>query len=314
LNERKMTGSEQPGKHAGLIFDLKRYAINDGPGIRLAVFLKGCNLHCAWCHNPEGISPLPEKMFTAAKCIGCGTCVAVCPEEAITLGSNGIVTDDERCTVCGKCAEVCPTLAIGMAGRYMTVPEVMAEIEKERPFFDQSGGGVTFSGGEPLLQHEVLIELLKQCGERGVHRAVDTAGHVSWAILADVAAHTDLFLYDLKIMDAEKHRTWTGVTNELILSNLRMLSGSGKQVVIRIPLVAGVNDDEMNIRQTAAFIASLPGVTPEVHLLPYHAIAQHKYAKLGRPDDFSLMEEPGALVMDQVAGWFSEYKIVSRGG
>jgi pyruvate formate lyase activating enzyme len=299
----------------GLVFDIKRYAINDGPGIRVAVFLKGCNLHCAWCHNPEGIQPGIEKMYVASKCIGCGTCVSVCPADALTLTSNGIVTDADRCTLCGKCAEVCPTKAFEMSGHMMSVEEVMEVIEKEQVFMEQSGGGVTFSGGEPLLQPEFLIELLKECGKRGIHRAVDTAGHVKTDMLLAVAKHTDLFLYDLKMMDPDLHKTWTGVDNELILSNLRAISEAGSEVIIRIPLIGGINDHEGNIRQTSEFINSLSGSIKEVHLLPYHPIAQHKYVKLGRSEEFVLLEEPDKETLEKAVDFFTRNGIkVQIGG
>ena len=159
-----------------LIFDIKRYAINDGPGIRVVIFFKGCNLHCAWCHNPESISGRVEKMYSPSKCIRCGTCVAVCSEKAITLTNDGIITDRELCKLCGRCADVCPTKAIEMSGKAMSVSEIMDIIEKERVFFDQSGGGVTFSGGEPLVHSQLLIKILDECGQRGIHRTIDTAG------------------------------------------------------------------------------------------------------------------------------------------
>jgi pyruvate formate lyase activating enzyme len=274
------------------IFDIKRYAINDGPGIRIVIFLKGCNLNCAWCHNPESISTETERMYAPAKCIKCGTCVMACPEKAITLTADGIITDTERCNMTGRCAEVCPTKAIELSGKPMLVAEIMNEIEKERVFFDQSGGGVTFSGGEPLLQSKFLIELLDECGKRGIHRAVDTAGLANTEIILDVAKLTDLFLYDLKMMDSEKHRKWTGVPNERILENLKLLAETGVKIIIRIPLIGGVNDDAENMEATARFVASLLGEKKEVNLLPYHKIAQTKYQKLGRPDEFQLLEEP----------------------
>jgi len=297
-----------------LIFDIKRYAINDGPGIRVVIFFKGCNLHCAWCHNPESISGEVEKMYTPSKCIKCGTCVAVCPENAITLSSDGITTDAELCTLCGRCADVCPTKAIEMSGKAMSVSEIMDVIEKERIFFEQSGGGVTFSGGEPLVHSKLLIKLLDECGRRGIHRTIDTAGHVKTETLLDVAGRTDLFLYDLKMMDSGLHQQWTGVGNEMILHNLKTLAESGAKIIIRIPLIGGVNDNEENTRQTAEFISGLAGEKKEVHLLPYHNIAQTKYMKLGKQNDFDLFTEPEREILDQIIETFSEYGITANIG
>ena len=303
-----------PNPLRGLIFDIKRYAINDGPGIRAAIFFKGCNLHCGWCHNPEGIGRAIEKMYSAAKCIGCGTCVSVCPCDALTLSSSGVAADNGRCTLCGKCADVCPAKAFEMSGISMSVPEIMEIIEKERVFFEQSGGGVTFSGGEPLLQSEVLLELLIECGNRGIHRAVDTAGHVKTETILEVAKYTDLFLFDLKMMDAGLHEKWTGVSNVLILENLRAISDYGSDIIIRIPLIGGVNDQEANIRATADFLSSLPGSKKEVHLLPFHSIAKHKYAKLGKTEDFALFEETDNETLKTATGIFAGYGIRAQVG
>ncbi len=297
------------------IFDIKRYAINDGPGIRIAIFLKGCNLNCAWCHNPESISTETERMYAPAKCIQCGTCVMACPEKAITLTKEGIITDAELCKMCGKCAEVCPTKAIEISGHTMTIGEIMNEIEKERVFFDHSGGGVTFSGGEPLSQSKFLIELLDECGRRKIHRAVDTAGLANTEIILEVAKRTDLFLYDLKMMDSEKHRKWVGVPNEKILENLKVLAETGVKIIIRIPLVGGVNDDAENMEATARFVAELSGEKKEVNLLLYHKIAQTKYQKLGRPNDFQLLEEPTKEAQMLAIAIFQEFGLkASIGG
>jgi len=297
------------------IFDIKRYAINDGPGIRIVIFLKGCNLNCAWCHNPESISTETERMYAPAKCIQCGTCVVACPEKAITLTSEGIITDPERCNMTGRCAEVCPTKAIELSGKPMSVAEIMNEIEKERVFFDQSGGGVTFSGGEPLLQSRFLIELLDECGKRGIHRAIDTAGLANTEIILEIAKRTDLFLYDLKLMDSEKHRKWVGVPNEKILENLKVLADTGVKIIIRIPLIGGVNDDAENMDSTARFVAELSGEKKVVNLLPYHKIAQTKYLKLGRPGEFQLLEEPTQEAQMQAIAIFEKYGIqASIGG
>ncbi len=292
-----------------LIFDIKRYAINDGPGIRMVIFLKGCNLNCAWCHNPEGISSVTERMYAPAKCIRCGTCVTACTQNALTLTSEGIITDTKLCKLCGRCAEVCPTKAIELSGNQQTVAEIMVEIEKERIFFDQSGGGVTFSGGEPLLHAGFLIQLLDECGRRGIHRAVDTAGLADSTLLLEVARRTDLFLYDLKIMDSEKHKEWTGFPNEKILENLRILAKNGSNFIIRIPLIGGVNDDVINITETARFVSSLDGEKKAVNLLPYHKIAQTKYGKLGRPGDFRLLQEPAFEAQLRATAIFGEFGI-----
>jgi len=298
-----------------LIFDIKRYAINDGPGIRIVIFLKGCNLNCSWCHNPESISASQERMYAQAKCISCGTCVAECPENAITLTPDGIITNSEICKLCGRCAEVCPTKAIEMSGTSMQVDEIMAEIEKERVFFEQSGGGVTFSGGEPLLHSEFLIKLLDECGSRGIHRTVDTAGFVNTGILLKVAKRTDLFLFDLKLMNSGKHQAWVGVPNEKILENLKILAESGANIIVRIPLIGNVNDDFENMNETAQFVAALSGNIKEVNLLPYHKIAQSKYQKLGRSTVFMLLEEPTKAAQNQAVNIFQEYGIkVSIGG
>jgi pyruvate formate lyase activating enzyme len=298
-----------------LIFDIKRYAINDGPGIRVVVFFKGCNLNCAWCHNPESISPEIEKMYSPAKCIKCGSCVDACPENVITLTPEGIFTDPELCKICGKCAEVCPTKAIEMSGKVMSVPEIMDIIEKERVFFDQSGGGVTFSGGEPQIHTKMLLELLEECGKRRIHRAVDTAGNVNTETILEVAAKTDLFLYDLKIMDTDLHRKWTNSGNTRILHNLKLIAEAGAHIIIRIPLISGVNDTDENIAQTAGFISELAGEKKEVHLLPYHNIARNKYMKLGKADDFETLHEPDKKTLARAIAIFEEYGIrASVGG
>jgi len=294
---------------SGLIFDVKRYAINDGPGIRITIFLKGCLLNCAWCHNPESISPHPQKMYSHDKCIGCNTCVEACPENACTLTPQGIVTDLNICKLCGICADVCPTKATEISGRPATVAEILAMIEKERIFFDQSGGGVTFSGGEPLMHAKFLIELLDECGRQGIHRTVDTTGLAKTETLLEVAKRTDHFLYDIKMMDSVRHKKWTGAGNEKILENLKVLSATGASINIRIPLINGVNADNENIDQTAAFIASLAGEKKQVNLLPYHNIAARKYQKLGGLYNPGDMAEPSEDEQNKIIAQFAAHGI-----
>lgn len=292
-----------------LIFDIKRYAINDGPGIRVVIFFKGCNLHCAWCHNPESISAKAGKMYTQSKCIRCGSCLEACEQNAISLLAGRIVIDQQRCVNCGKCGEVCPSLALEMSGKVMSVDEIIDIIEKERVFFEQSGGGVTFSGGEPLLHAELLIKLLDECGKRGIHRIVDTAGNVPAKTLLEVAKRTDMFLYDLKMMNSELHRKWTGSDNSLILQNLKELSKTGAPIIIRIPMIGGVNDTDENIEQTARFISELADKSKEVQLLPYHNIARYKYQKLGIKDKSEKLRESDKEALTAAVEKFRKYGI-----
>lgn len=292
-----------------LVFDIKRYAINDGPGIRVVIFFKGCNLNCAWCHNPESISAKAGKMYTQSKCIRCESCVVACEQDAISLSADGIVIDQQRCVMCGKCCEACPSMALEMSGKVMSVDEIIQIIEKERIFFEQSGGGVTFSGGEPLLHSELLIKLLEECGKRGIHRTVDTAGNVREETLLEVAKQTDLFLFDLKMMDSELHKLWTGSDNTLILQNLKKLAETGAGIIIRIPLIGGVNDTDENIEQTARFISELAGDSKEVQLLPYHNIARHKFQKLGIKDKSEKLREPDKEALTSAIEKFREYGI-----
>ena len=242
------------------IFDIKRYAINDGPGIRTTIFMKGCPLRCVWCHNPEGWTQNPQILYKKSKCIGCQTCVKVCPQDALALTPEGIVFKDD-CTAlethCHRCTEECPTTALEICGREYTMEALMAEIEKERAIMEDSGGGVTLCGGEPLMHPEETLEILHELGRRGFHRTVDTTLYAKSDVVMQVAAACELLLVDLKLMDSEKHRLYTGVPNELILQNIRLIAQAGCHFQIRIPLIEGINADEANIEQTAQFLLQI---------------------------------------------------------
>ena len=271
-------------------------------------------MSCRWCHNPESISPRVQKMYSESKCIGCGECVDICPVQACELTSEGIVTNEGLCDRCGQCAEVCPALATEMSGRYESVEDLLRAIENERPFFDQSGGGVTFSGGEPLLYPRFLNEILDACGRRNIHRTVDTSGLAKTETLLEVAKRTDLFLYDLKLMDPVKHRQWTGVGNRRILENLKLLAETGADIQIRIPVIKGVNADEDNIEATAKFVAALPGVRKSVNLLPYHQVAGGKMAKLGIQFEPGNMAAPDQADMERIIGQFEQHGVSAIAG
>lgn len=253
-------------------------------------------------------------MYSRNKCIGCGECVSVCPIEACELTADGIVTDDSICLSCGQCAEVCPALATEMSGHYESIAELLKVIENERPFFDQSGGGVTFSGGEPLLYPEFLTEILDACGRMKIHRTVDTSGLASTRTILEIAKRTDLFLYDLKLMDSEKHKQWTGVGNRRILQNLEALAKTGAEIQIRIPLIKGVNCDEENIEASAVFVAALPGPRKAISLLPYHNLAEGKAAKLGQNYEPGTLSAPDEMEMTQVIARFAAHGLTATVG
>ena len=251
------------------IFDIQRASFVDGPGIRTTVFFKGCNLRCAWCHNPESQSAKTEMLFYKNRCTGCGKCKEKCPNSL------------EKCDFCGKCVLFCPHDAREICGKEYTVDDVMREVLKDKAIYENSGGGVTFSGGECMLQIDFLEEVLKKCKEQGIHTAVDTAGHVPTEYFERILPHTDLFLYDIKCFDEEKHKKYTGVGNELILSNLKKLISLGAKIWIRIPVIPGVNDTLSEMKKIKSFIDSSGGVE-KIELLPYHAMGEHKYSALGK--------------------------------
>lgn len=263
----------------GRIFDIQRFSVHDGPGIRTTVFLKGCPLRCVWCHNPESIHAETELAVLESRCIHCGRCVEACPAGRLVALEGGNGEDAPECLLCGTCAAVCPAEARRLVGRSVTVDELLAEILRDRLFFDDSGGGVTFSGGEPLAQPDFLAASLEACHREGVHTAVDTSGFCRREDLLRAARWTDLFLFDVKHMDPRRHRELTGVSNRRILENLEALAAVHQGIRIRVPVIPGMNDEPENLEATARFVTSLPGVR-RMDLLPYHRHGRHKRERL----------------------------------
>jgi len=281
----------------GVIFDIKRFAIHDGPGLRTTVFLKGCPLSCWACHNPEGQSCAPDLLVRPDRCNSCGDCVEVCRFDAVRLNGTAVLISRDTCDVCGVCADACLPGALEVAGRDVTVSELMAEVARDTVYYDESGGGVTFSGGEPLAQPAFLDAVLGECRHRNIATAVDTSGFAPQPVFQSIADRTDLFLYDLKLMDDERHHEFAGVSNDPIKRNLDWLSQEGRPVTIRFPLLPGVNDDPANVRALGAYVSHLPTPYP-IDVLPYHRIGIDKYSRLGRA---YRMPEPESSNDDRIA-------------
>ena len=285
--------------------DVKRFAVHDGPGVRTTLFLKGCSLRCIWCHNPESRLMPPELAIHYPKCTCCGECAKVCSCHTIVNGVHEF--DRAACKTCGKCESVCPAGALELFGKSMTVDEAVSKLLEDRIFYED-GGGITISGGEPLLQYEFCAELLGRMKEEGIHCAVDTCGNVPWSSFEAVLPVTDMFLYDFKCADPEKHRQLTGSRNERILENLKKLDETGKEIEIRMIMVPGHNMDESDLRAAGEFLGKLEHVSA-VRLLAYHSLARSKFKAVGHPDTMPDVESPDVETLEKCAELLRTYSI-----
>jgi pyruvate formate lyase activating enzyme len=279
INGKTLTESQ------GIVFDVKHFAVHDGPRIRTTIFLKGCPLRCEWCHSPESQNPIPELLIHQDRCIGCRRCLEVCKLGAIS--SPGAI-DRSKCNLCGECTETCYAEALELLGKKMTIDQLMEIVEKDKELLISSGGGVTLSGGEPMMHSGFAVELLRRLKETGYHTALDTSGYTTWEKLKQALEYSDLVLYDLKHMDSLKHKQHTGVSNDLILENLRKTSKNGNSIWIRVPLIPRINDDEENLRELADYVKGLE--VERTYILPYHTLGVAKYAALDR--EYELKIEP----------------------
>jgi pyruvate formate lyase activating enzyme len=293
----------------GIIFNIQKFSIHDGPGIRTTVFMKGCPLRCRWCSNAESMNPEPELGIIKSLCNNCGKCIDVCPEKAISLDDNDFIRiNRDKCTACGECVAVCSPEALTIYGKRVTVDEVFKEVSRDKSFYEGSEGGVTVSGGEPLRQADFVAELFQRCHQAGIGTCLDTCGYAATDKLKEVLAFTDYVLCDVKHMDAELHKQFTGVPNDLILNNARVIAESGVTVLYRIPLIKDVNDTVENITRTAQFMKSL-GNSAAIELLPYHRLGIGKYQTLGRSYPGEDFVTPSSEEVESVRCIFEEYGI-----
>lgn len=300
----------------GLVFNIQRYSIHDGPGIRTVVFLKGCPLHCLWCCNPESQNPLPELDFNRLLCQECGKCIQVCPVEAIHPDVHIDPLrkiDRQTCTLCGECVRVCPSEALRIIGEWMEPETVLQTCLKDDAIYRRSDGGVTLSGGEPLAQPEFSVELLEKLYARNIHTAIETSGVIRWNIFSGILPFTNLFLYDIKHTDPIKLLTMTGMKNDLAISNLVKLVDHPVQIILRVPIIPTINDDPENLSQIASFAERI-GIR-EVHIMPFHQYGKDKYYRLGMDyslhNQLSLMEqESGEQILDLARSIFSEKGLI----
>lgn len=283
----------------GLIFDIQRYSVHDGPGIRTIIFLKGCPLRCHWCSNPEGQKNLPELAFRRVLCINCRLCVDICPRRAIRPKDSSIEIDRSKCDLCGECVKVCTSEALSIIGKWFTVEQMLTEIERDLIFYDESRGGITLSGGEPLAQADFLEALTLACKSRGISIVIETSGYASWASTQRVVRHADLILYDLKHVDPSIHHRFTGVSNKAILENLARIADLGVPLIARYPVVPGFNDDPANAYRLFQLVSSMPKVK-RIELTPYHRFGESKYSMIGRRYTLKKVRPPTRQSLDRI--------------
>jgi len=290
-----------------LVTNIQGFSIHDGPGIRTVVFLKGCGLECQWCSNPECISPRPEVGFVKALCTKCGKCAGVCPVEALACEAGNFPRIDRGlCTGCGICSTVCSYKAFVLYGKPMNAEELFVAVSRDKMFYDSSGGGVTVSGGEALLQPQLVCDLFEQCRGAGIHTCIETSGHTIEPALKRVILFTDYILYDLKHQNSGKHQRYTSKPNNLILSNAKVVAESGVETLFRMPLIPGINDDTQNVEETAEFLHELGEKYRRIELMPYHRLGKGKYDSLDRPYSLSDLPAPEPEQVESVKKAFED--------
>lgn len=301
------------GSMRGIITNIQRFSIHDGPGIRTTVFLKGCNLRCFWCSNPETLRPKPELQILPGRCIGCGECFKRCPQGAHVLLDGRRQFRRDLCVACGRCAETCYAEALVLVGECKTVDEVVEEVLRDRAFYQTSDGGVTLSGGEPLLQLDFSYALLERCRREGVHTAIETALNLPWGQVASILPVTDLIMLDIKMMDPARHRECTGVSNDRILANAECLGHQSLPLIVRTPIIPGVNDTAAEVEAIARFVSRLPNLL-YYELLPFHPLAKTKYESLDLEYGAGDLKPPTSERMDALTQVARDHGLDARHG